>query len=100
MLAKPTAKLADRMAPKLLRDNQELIIFFSIFSAVTQKNFLAATDELKKIQQKNRGPLPPDNAPGPVRVPSPPSPGPADFPAPSIPVPFAAPQSFEAESLG
>ncbi len=95
MLKGPTAKLADKYAPKLLRDNQEVVMFFAIFGAVTQKNFLAATAEAKKLEeQKKRVPGP---GPGPVRIP----PTPADRPAPSLHVPFAVPENFqEGASLG
>jgi hypothetical protein len=99
MLAGPTAKLADRFAPALLRDNQELIMWGAVFFAVTQKNFMAATEELKKIEaaKKTAGP---GSVPGPVRVPGP---APADRPAPHMQVPFVAPQAqqfHEGESLG
>lgn len=101
MLAGPTAKLADRFAPKLLRDNQELIIWASIFGAVTQKNFLAALAEADK-EKKKKQQLPPGAAPrGPVRV-APPNPSPADRPAPVMEVPFMPPPAptYEGESLG
>jgi len=96
MLAEPTARLADRFAPRILQNNQELIIWGSIFAAVTQKNFMTASAEAKKkMQEKNnqRG------APGagPVRIPGP---APADRPAPKIAVPFAAPYDDEGQSLG
>lgn len=107
MLAKPTAKLADRLAPKLIRDNQELIIFFALFSAITQKNFLAGMKEVEKIQKQKLPPAPGAGAgPGPVRVQRPPSPAPppapapAEMPAPQFHVPFSPPSSFEGESLG
>lgn len=95
MLAGPTAKLADRFAPKLLRDNQELIIFFSIFGAVTQKNFIAAMKEVQKVEEQKKRIAPP----GPVRVPGM---APADRPAPRIEVPFSAPDfsAGDGASLG
>jgi hypothetical protein len=87
MLAGPTAKLADKFAPKLLRDNSELIIFFSIFGAITQKNFMAATAEVKKLEAQKKTGL---TGAGPVRV-APVAPAPADRPAPTFTVPFAPP---------
>lgn len=95
MLKGPTAKFADKFAPKLLRDNQELVIFFAIFSAITQKNFLAATAEVKKLEAEKK--RPPGAAPAGPRV----APAPADRPAPKFAVPFEVPEGFaEGASLG
>jgi hypothetical protein len=99
MLKGPTAQFADKFAPKLLRDNQELVIFFAIFSAVTQKNFLAGIAEVKKQEEQKKRAVP--GAPGPRAVP--PGPAPADQPAPRFSVPFAPPavDNFaEGQSLG
>ena len=110
MLAKPTAKLASKLAPAILVKHQELFIWGSLFASITQANFLKAKSEAAKMiaaQQPRR----PGNAPVMVtqRPPNghdlsqraaevimrPNAPAPADQPAPPIQVPF----SVESASL-
>jgi hypothetical protein len=85
MLAGPTANLVNKLAPAVLVKHQELIVWGAVFGAVTQKNFLTASGEAKRLAAL---PPKPADAPGPKVV----SPGggsprvaPADFPAPKIP---------------
>lgn len=42
LLSEPTANLINRLAPKLLIENQELVVFATVFFSVTQQNFSEA----------------------------------------------------------
>jgi hypothetical protein len=106
MLAGPTAKLADKYAAKVLRDNQEVIIFFSVFAMATQKNFIAAFEEVKKENAKKH--QQPHQQPQPIRVQAAAAgagTAPANRPAPNVTVPFVPPpdstfDNSESASLG
>lgn len=96
MLAEPTARLLDRLAPKLLQQNSEIVMWLMIFGAVTQANFLKAAAIAKEVQEKKRPaqiPAPRATASGPQRVPvvvpprttQPPAPAElAEMPAPGV----------------
>jgi hypothetical protein len=98
ILAEPTADLLDRLAPKLISQNSELVMFLMIFGAVTQKNFMEGAAIAKAHQLKAKGPAAPGPG-GPRAVPSRPAPAPvairepAEYPAPSINVGVGAPPS-------
>lgn len=81
MLAKPTADLVNRFAPMLVMENKELLIFLAVFGSITQKNFMAATTELKKLVAENKRGAP-GAAATPARV---------DEPPKNPPIPFAVP---------
>lgn len=97
ILAEPTANLANEFAPDFLKRNSTLLIFLSVFGAVTQKNFLEASAKAKELAAQRRPAQQVISAEKrPTIVPAP-----ADRPAPTISVPFAspAPGTFQGESL-
>ena len=102
MLGGPTAALANEFAPEFLKKHSTLIIWASVFGAVTQKNFLEASVEAKKLMAQKqpiniaaRGAAPPANAAAPAAPKTAPASSPADVPAPRIPVPFSMPSAAE-----
>ncbi len=99
MLAQPTANLANKFAPAFLQKHQELLVWGAIFGSITQKNFLEASAEAKKLAAKKPRPTPPTHiAPAhinpPLVVVSP-----ANRPAPIIEVPFSMPSNGEPEGF-
>lgn len=105
MLAEPTANLANKFAPAFLVKHQELIIWFSMFGVITQKNFMEAAAEAKKLMAKPQSQphLVPRPAVAPVVVSPPPAhraPAPAEQPAPTIEVPFSMPSPSSSEFAG
>jgi hypothetical protein len=104
ILAGPTANLVNRFAPAFLVQHQEILVWGAVFGAVTQKNFMAASGEAKKLAaQKPAAAIPGAPAGGPVRVPEK-RVAPADLPAPAIPgfpiVPPMPDVAIESASLG
>lgn len=99
MLAGPTADLANRFAPAFLVKHSELLIWGGMFAAVTQKNFLQAAGELKKLQARPAAPavvqLPRPMTPAAPAPPAAAGVAPAERPAPAVNVPFAMPSSLE-----
>lgn len=110
ILAGPTANLVNRFAPAFLVQHQEVIVWAAVFGAVTQKNFMAASGEAKKLAAKPAAAVAPGAlhpGPGPVIVPEKGRVAPADYPAPAIPGfpiapghPIAPDVALENASLG
>jgi hypothetical protein len=103
MLAEPTAKLANKFAPAFLVQHQELIIWFSLFGFITQKNFLEASTEAKKLSAVksqppviSRGPNAREVAERAAAIIQRPNSAPANQPAPEIQVPFSMPTNGDA----
>jgi hypothetical protein len=103
-LAVPTANLANKYASKILMQNQELIVWGAVFTAITQQNFRAAKETAEKmaLAAKQRAAAPGhgstrvDPNVGPQRV----APiAPADQPAPDISLPLGMPDFSGAGSL-
>jgi hypothetical protein len=99
-LATPTANLANKFAPAFLQKHQELLVWGAIFGAITQKNFLAAQTEAKKLMAKQpalvRGSDPRETARRAAEIITRPNqPAPADRPAPTMQVPFSIPDASE-----